>query len=261
MNQDYCENVQLLGAEDPVPFEVVPAGSDTPVVLICDHAGNGVPQALISRSPSRHDMMRHIAIDVGAKRLASNIASRLGSGLIMQHYSRLVVDPNRPRHSPQLAPEVSDGSLIPFNQNLSDKELDNRWNLIHQPYHNRISDILDSRAGMPTVFIAIHSFTPKLRGGPFRGTIIDLMVREDTTLAEAVKSAIHRSLPQVSIGINQVFQITNITDYTLPHHAESRKLPHVSIEIRSDWVNNPYQSDYWGAVLAQAFNAALPAVL
>ena len=131
-----------------------------------------------------------------------------GAGLIAQHYSRLVIDANRPRHSPQLAPEVSDESSIPFNQNLSNEELDDRWNLIHQPYHNRISEILDSRAGKPTVFIAIHSFTPKLRGKPYRDTIIDLMVREDKTLAKTVKSEIHRSLPQVSIGINQVFQIT-----------------------------------------------------
>lgn len=261
MNQNYCKNEQLLGANDPAPFEVFPAWSDTPVVLVCDHAGRGIPQALTSPSLPWHDRIRHIAIDIGAKRLAFSIANRLGAGLITQYYSRLVIDSNRPRHSPQLAPEISDGSSIPFNQNLSNEELDNRWNLIHQPYHNRISEILDSRAGKPTVFIAIHSFTPKLRGKPYRDTIIDLMAREDKTLAKTLKSAIHRSLPQVSIGINQVFQITSMTDYTLPHHAESRKLPHVSIEIRNDWVNNPYQSSYWGAVLAQAIDAALPAVL
>ena len=252
---------KILGPDDPAPYEEFPATSDTPVVLCCDHAGNAMPKAIQNLRPSGYDMNRHIAIDVGARKLAIKIAENLGACLITQYYSRLVIDPNRTRKSRQLAATVSDCTVIPFNQNLSDQDLDERWNSIHKPYHNKIDSVLEKRAGKPTVFIAIHSFSPKLRGAPARPWVVDLIVRTDQTLAKLIKSGIESDIPGINVGINQVFKITKKVNYSLAVHAETRGLPNVSIEVRNDWVSNPYQIEYWGKLLARVIESAIPAVV
>lgn len=252
---------KILGPDDPAPYEEFPATSDTPVILCCDHAGNAVPKAIQHLSPSRYDMARHIAIDVGARQLAINIAENLGACLIAHYYSRLVIDPNRTRKSRQLATTVSDCTVIPFNQNLSDLDLDERWNSIHQPYHQKIDSVLDKRTGKPTVFIAIHSFSPKLRGAPARPWVVDMIVRTDPTLAESIKHGIESEIPHIAVGINQIFKITKKVNHSLAVHAETRGLPNVSIEVRNDWVSNPYQVEYWGILLARVIESAIPAVL
>ena len=38
------------------------------------------------------------------------------------------------------------------------------------------------------------------------------------------------------VGDNQPYHVSDLTDYTIPVHAERRGLPHVEIEIRQDLI-------------------------
>jgi predicted N-formylglutamate amidohydrolase len=249
----------LLVAADPVPAELVNAAAPGALVLTCEHGGRALPRALASGAPGPRDMARHIAWDVGAAALARRLAQRLGAPLALQPYSRLVIDCNRPRHAADLAPAVSDGTPVPFNQGLEESELDIRWQTIHQPFHAAVARLLDARS--PAALVAVHSFAPRLRGGPPRRMMAGLLARADLRLAEALHAALLAAEPGLAVVLNAPYRIEDDSDYTIPVHGERRGLPHVLIEVRNDLIARPAGVARWTGLLPRAFGEALPRLL
>ncbi len=239
----------LLSESDPPPF-VFTEGKFSKVLLVCDHAGVQIPLSLQHNTPTQEEMQTHAAYDIGAKNIAEVVANLIHAPLIAANYSRLVVDPNRRRSSPQLSPPVSDGIFVPFNQNLTDEQLDERWDNIHQPYHRRIREMLDTRKNQLTAFVAIHSFTPQLSDGIKRPWHIDLLSRKPSKHFGFVKQSLQKHFPDLNIGESQVFQVTDRTDYTIPIHAEPRNLPHFSIEVRNDMIRTKSNVERYAQAIA-----------
>lgn len=248
-----------LAAGDPSPVELVNAAGAAPVVLTCEHGGRSLPAALADRAPGPDDMARHIAWDVGAAALARGLSERLGAALAMQSYSRLAIDCNRPRHAADLALAMSDGTAVPFNDNLDQAELDARWDAIHAPFHRAIAGLLDARERV--ALVAIHSFTPRMRGGPPRAMNAGFLARTDLRLAESLRARLMRVEPGLSVALNEPYCIEDDSDYTIPVHGETRGLPHVLIEVRSDMIEHPAGVARWTSLLTVALADALPRVL
>lgn len=103
----------LLTGRDPNPVEIVNADSRSPVVLFCEHAGQAIPERLAGLGISRQDLDAHIGWDIGAEAVARHMAQILGAPLVIQRYSRLVIDCNRPPQAPDAMPEISDGVAVP----------------------------------------------------------------------------------------------------------------------------------------------------
>ena len=198
---------------------------------------------------------------LGAASDCAQIAARLDAPLVIQRYSRLVIDSNRPRHAPDLAPATSDGTGIPFNSALDEAGLEARWQAIHAPFHRAVARLLDDRAGRPTALVAVHSFTPRLRGGAARPWHLGLLARTDMALAEALAEALGRQAPDALVTFNEPYRIEDDSDYTIPIHGEARGLPHVLVEIRNDLICEPEGAARWGMLLAQSIAEALPRVL
>ena len=95
---------RLLSAEDPHPVEVLNPDSDFPILLICEHAGQAVPERLDGLGISQHDLDAHVGWDIGAGSVARHMAELLGAPVVLQRYSRLVIDCNRPPDSPGAIP-------------------------------------------------------------------------------------------------------------------------------------------------------------
>ena len=152
----------LLLDDEPSPVETVNLRGESPVVIVCEHAGRRIPRQLGDMGLSDEDRGRHIAWDIGAGALSRKLAERLDAALITQTYSRLVCDCNRETHVPSFIPEISERTRIPANEGLSAAEREARIDAIYRPLHDRIRDELDARAaqGRPTVFLSMHSFTP-----------------------------------------------------------------------------------------------------
>ncbi len=199
--------------------------------------------------PASDDMARHIAIDVGARALARHIATQIGSTLIMQRYSRLVIDMNRPHESAELCPEVSDETIIDFNQGLTEKDRSTRIETIFHPYHDTIASMLDNCSNPRTALVAIHSFTPRLRKGSSRPWHADLISRTSVDLALELRSILHTKRPELKLGVNEIFGVSDQSDYTLRTHAERRGLPGLSIEVRNDLLATDLQIAKWGDLL------------
>jgi predicted N-formylglutamate amidohydrolase len=248
-----------LGAGDPPPVEIIRSGGRAPLVLTCEHGGNAVPACLQNLAPDPEDMARHIAWDVGAAKVARGVAARLDAALAIQPYSRLVIDCNRPWYAADLTPAVCDGSTIAFNERLSEAGQEARWQAIHQPFHGAVSDLLDARGA--AALIAVHSFTPRLRGGAPRDMAAGLLVRRNRSLAEAVHRALAARAAELSVVFNAPYRIEDESDYTIPVHGESRDLPHLLLEIRNDLIATPSGVEHWVELLSAALQTALPQVL
>ncbi len=246
-----------LREDDPLPYQIVDGNDPLGLLLVCDHAGRHLPAALRDRAPSEAEMQTHAASDVGAVEVARRVAALVDAPLISQPYSRLVIDPNRPRQSHQLAPAISDGIVVPFNQDLTEEQIEYRWRNIHQPYHNQIQANLDNREKKAVALVAIHSFTPQLRDGEPRPWHIDLIVRRPSAHFEIMPSRLQACFHDLKIGINQVFQIDDNSDYTIPVHAETRGIPHVSMEIRNDMIATQAAISKFADAIAGALTAWL----
>ena len=240
----------LAPDEPPAVVEYRPAGT-SPFLLVCDHAGRRIPRRLHDLGLSEADRVRHIAWDIGIAGVGRELADRLDACLIMQPYSRLVIDCNRPPGSPESIVSVSDGTPIPGNANLSAHEAELRAREIFAPYHSAIARHLDERkrAGRATILISLHSFTP-VYGGVARPWQIGVLYNRHDALAEALL-ALLRGRGDLTVGDNEPYTVDDETDYTIPVHGERRGIAHVAIEIRQDLIAEESGQRQWAERLAE----------
>jgi predicted N-formylglutamate amidohydrolase len=228
---------------------------DGPFVVVCEHASNRIPQGLGTLGLGARDLQRHIAWDPGALDVASGIANRLGSALIQQRYSRLVIDCNR---DPALADAISaysENTPIPGNLNLSLEDKASRINEVWKPFHECLERLLDERreARRPTALVTVHSFTPVYRGVS-RPWHVGIISTDERSLAESMLSGL-RSDPALVVGDNEPYSPKDNVDYTIRRHGRDRGLPHVMIEIRNDLLTSEAGRDEWAKRLAGLLGA------
>lgn len=247
----------LLGTADPAAAQVFNAGGQSPFLIIGDHAGNAIPRRLGTLGLTEADRARHIAWDIGVRELGMALAHALDAPFIFQNYSRLVIDCNRDPSHPDAAPAVVDGSVITGNAGLTPGQLAARVAAIHAPYHDRIAAELARRAdeARPTILLAVHSFTPILgrTSRPWHAGI--LHDGGDTRFAKALLAALgaHRDLV---VGDNEPYRMDD-TDYSVPRHAYTARLPYAEIEIRQDLLADAAGVASWSRTLRSACETAL----
>jgi predicted N-formylglutamate amidohydrolase len=249
----------LLSSVDPEPVTLINKDGGAPLVLTCEHAGNAVPACLEADAPPDEDMARHIAYDPGAAEVATALSERLDAALALQPYSRLVIDCNRPRHAPDLAPAISDGSAVGFNDGLGHETLEARWHAIHQPFHQAVADLVATRRR--PALVTVHSFTRQLRGEPPRSMALGLIARQDRVLKYRLGEAIATAGVGLEIAYDAPYQIEDISDYTIPVHGEGRGLPHLLLEVRNDLIADADGIDRITDLLSEALQAALSGIM
>ena len=244
----------LLGSEDVPPIHEYNAAGRSPFLLICDHYGRLIPRALGNLGLPESELTRHIAWDIGIAGVAERLSVHLGAHLIAQRYSRLVIDCNRPPHAASSIPRISDATTIPGNEGLPREVAELRRAQIFDPYHRRIDEIIDQRlqAGMSTVLVSLHSFTP-VYDGFARPWHIGTLYHRDTTLPPLLLKLL-RAEADIVAGDNEPYAVSDETDYTIPVHGEARGLMNTGIEIRQDLIAEPAGQNSWADRLANVFD-------
>src|SRR5687767_6776896 len=107
--------VTLLASDEPVAWHAVNPQGSARYLIICDHAGRRIPRRLGTLGLSDNDRQRHIAWDIGAAQTALALGEHLDACVILQTYSRLVIDCNRPLSSPGSIVTVSEDTTIAGN--------------------------------------------------------------------------------------------------------------------------------------------------
>ena len=107
-----------------------PAG---PLVFVCDHASNALPQLYGTLGLDKGAFATHIAYDIGAADVTRTLARAFAAHAVLARWSRLLVDLNRGPDDPTLVMQLSDGRIIPGNRDIAPGELSSRLARFHAP--------------------------------------------------------------------------------------------------------------------------------
>lgn len=236
-------------------------GQDRPGrwLITVDHASNRVPDWVsggnLGLPPG--DMARHIAWDVGALGLALALGDLLDSPVVQSDFSRLVIDPNRGEDDPTLVMRLYDGSVIPGNARVTAEEIDRRIDRLYRPYHAALEQMAARRP--ETVILAIHSFTPCLRGRAPRPWQVGVLYSHlDARLSRQVIDLL-RHQGDLTVGDNQPYS-GHLPGDAIDRHALQAGRHNTLVEVRNDLITTPGDQRHWAARLAPILNAALARV-
>ena len=248
----------LLGPDDPPPAELVNLDGAAPVVFLCDHASNRVPRALDSLGLPPAELERHIAWDIGAAAITRRLAAHFDAPAVLAGYSRLVIDCNRRLEDEQSILSLSDGTPIPGNRDLTERDAAARVEACFEPYHRACADVLDrveARGEVPPV-VMMHSFTPDLNGArrPWHAGV--LWDREDGRMALPLLRAL-RARNGLLVGDNEPYDGASPHGYTMPAHAARHGRANVQIEVRQDLVADEPGIERWSGILIEALAGVL----
>lgn len=226
-----------------------------PVLLVCDHASRRIPAALAGLGLPEELLAGHIAWDIGAAALALALGERLRLPVLLNNWSRLVIDCNRALDDPTLIAEESGGIPVPGNQDLPAADRAARIAQIHAPYHAAVAARLARFGCEAPAIIAIHSFTPQL-GAESRPWHLGVLWDKDPRISAPLLAAL-QAMPALVVGDNEPYSGRHPADYTMDHHGEAGGLPHVSIELRQDLLQHPEGVSLWSRLLADALTPIL----
>ncbi|WP_432817207.1 N-formylglutamate amidohydrolase [Sulfitobacter sp. JB4-11] len=240
----------LITNGDPAPVEWVNPDSNSPVLLLCEHAGQAIPAQLGGLGLQEGAVDKHIGWDIGAEPLSRRVAEKLSAPLILQRYSRLVVDCNRPPEAEGFIPPISDQCVIPGNQHLEAQERLDRKREIFDPLDAAIREGFDYSPRKAA--FSIHTYTRQMQGGTRRKWDAGFLCRRDLAAAEALMGSLSRRHPDLTMEVNQPYQIDDTSDWFIPVHAEPRGLRHTLIEVCNDQVQTETQIELWAKMIADA---------
>lgn len=221
-------------------------------ILFCDHASNHIPPELGNLGLPPSELDRHIAWDIGAAGVTTELSDVFDAPAILCGTSRLVIDCNRQLHAHDLIPEVSDGTAVPGNRDLSEVARQRRIEQWFEPYHAAVERVIADREarGLTSVVLSIHSMTASLARSA-RPWQIALSSHNDRSLVEPMLEALRRP-GDVTIGDNQPYDLDPAVDYSVPFHAMRRNMHFLQVEFRQDEVAGAAGQVLWARRFAKA---------
>ena len=225
-------------------------------LVTCDHASNRVPDWVAGGNLgiAAADMARHIAYDLGAAGVAERLAAALDSTAILSDFSRLVIDPNRGEDDPTLVMRLYDGTIIPANRHIDDTGIQERLDRLYRPYHTAYAALAARRPD--TVIVAVHSFTPCLKGRAPRPWQVGIL---HSHLDERLSRALIRRLQaegDLCVGDNEPYH-GHLPGDAIDRHALTPGRLNTLIEVRNDLIATAAAQQDWSDRLARVLVAAL----
>ena len=236
------------------PYEVLGENRNSEFIVFSDHASNSVPHEFggtLGLEPE--DVDRHISYDVGIAGVARALGKHLDAVTILTRFSRLVIDVNRGLEDPTLIMQISDGTIVPANRNLSESERKRRIAELYRPYHDKLAE-LSSRIVDPC-FISVHSFAPQMRGDSPRPWHFGVIYGDDDRVALPLIKTL-RLETRLCVGDNQPYS-GQLPGDSLTQHAVPSRRRHVLLEIRNDLIEREKDQEMWGKNIAGWIMTAL----
>jgi len=235
----------------PAAVSEINPGGGSRILLLCDHATSIVPADVaggdLGVPPA--EMGRHIAYDIGAAGVTEALAEMLDAPALLTRFSRLVIDPNRGEDDPTLIMRLYDGTIIPANRAVGEAERERRLEAFHRPYHRAIEAAIArlEALGRPPALIAMHSFTPRLKGRPPRPWDIGILWHRDGRIALPLIARLRDD--GFCVGDNEPYS-GELEGDTMSRHGTRSGRPHVLIEVRQDLIATPADQLLWAERLA-----------
>lgn len=218
-------------------------------LVTCDHASNRVPPWVNGGDLGipAEDMARHIAWDVGAAGVACELGRLLDSPVILSDFSRLVIDPNRGEDDPTLVMRLYDGTIIPANRQIGPEGVEARLDRLYRPYHAAYARLAALRPDR--VIVAVHSFTPCLRGRAPRPWHVGVLYSHlDERFSKPLIERL-RAETDLTIGDNEPYS-GHLPGDAIDRHALRSGRMNTLIEVRNDLIATPAEQAHWAGRLA-----------
>ena len=222
-------------------------------VIVCEHGGKEIPVGMGDLGLTPDELESHVAWDPGAASVACEVAKQLDSPLVLQRYSRLIYDCNRPPTSDDAMRTVSETTQISGNQNLSSQEKLWRTEHIYEPFHASVDDELEKRDH--PVLITVHSFTPIYHGNK-RAVGVGILHDEDSRLADAML-ANQKFDDGVIVARNDPYGPEDGVTHTLQLHTQGTDYLNVMVEIRNDLIDAKASQKHYADQLVETIKAAI----
>lgn len=213
----------------------------SPVLLVCEHASNFIPDRYSNLGLSNEVLQTHIAWDPGAHKVASHLGEMLDAPYVKGEVSRLVYDCNRPISAASAIPQKSEIYDVPGNLNLSQTDKNERIDTIYRPFEACLAKTVSSFSATPLI-IAIHSFTAVYANKP-RLVELGILHDSDTRLADSMLSVAPKHTSLLTLR-NDPYGPNDLgTTHTITTHASPINAPNVMIEIRNDLITTDTQCE------------------
>ncbi len=238
------------------PFEIVDKGAACPILIVCDHASNALPNGYGSLGLPPALLQHHIAWDPGAADMARHLASAFKTRAILCGFTRLLIDANRGDSDPTLITAISDGNIIAGNVDLDADERARRQARFHNAYHGAIKAEVDRHLAEDRVplLLSIHSFSPETHG-KVKPWHLGVLWDRDSRLARPLMEHFGRQ-EHIIAGNNKPYSGA-IPGDCMNRHGTGRGLPHVLIEFRQDLISDRSGLETWGHHLYEALSGVL----
>jgi predicted N-formylglutamate amidohydrolase len=186
-----------------------PAAKSSPAVRLvvsCEHGGHRIPafyRPLFEAGARQALLCSHFGYDIGALRLAREMAAAFGAPLFGATVSRLLIDLNRSPGHPHLYSAVT-RSLAPAQR----QQIFERY---YQPYRSALQHQVMEMIGngYRAVHISCHSFTPVLNGKTRRadiGLLYDPAHSAEAMLCQRWQRELSLRLPELAIRRNAPYK-------------------------------------------------------
>lgn len=263
MDTESCTSSALTEHAQPTPdpdkpfYDVLQATDPAcRLIFICDHASNHIPERYQGLGLAEDQLRRHIAYDLGGAGVTKALAQHFGASAVMSRFSRLLIDPNRGEDDPTLLMRIADGAVVPGNRTLDEAERRARYDMFYRPYHNAITQMIDSycERNLTPVIISIHSFTEAWKGVP-RPWHIGILWDKDSRISKPLLETLRQN-DDLIVGDNEPYT-GELHGDTMWRHGTQRGLPHALIEVRQDLIKDTAGQKAWAQRLAQALAQTL----
>ncbi|WP_264210879.1 N-formylglutamate amidohydrolase [Leisingera thetidis] len=240
--------------------EVVNRKGTGPVLLLCEHASSDIPARYGGLGLKEADRLSHAAWDPGARAVALHMSRALDAPLVASRVSRLVYDCNRPPEAASAMPEKSELVEVPGNKELTAAQRQERVDTVYAPFCGTVSKVINARkeAGLRTVLVTMHSFTP-VYYGQHRAVEIGVLHDSDSRLADAMLAAAP-ALPHRHVERNAPYGPADGVTHSLKIHGLAHGLANVMIEIRNDLVTSPEEEEAMAEEMLTLLRPALAAL-
>lgn len=170
------------------------------LVLTCEHGGNSIPEGYahwFASEGAREALASHRGLDIGALGVAQALARRFDVPLVASQVSRLLCDLNRSLGNSALFSELAAG--------LTPAEREAVLSQHYHPHRARVERELRERLSHGVLHLAVHSFTPELRGEVRRadvGLLYDPARPGETAWCERYQQVLARLAPGLRVRRN-----------------------------------------------------------
>lgn len=237
----------LLEPHERPAAEVINPEGRSPVVLVCEHASNAIPEALAGLGLDSDARQSHVAWDLGALDLARMLSLRMDAPLVISTVSRLVYDCNRPPHAPGAMPQKSELIEVPGNRSLTGAQRQQRIAEVYEPFCALLKNVLDQNTARTPALVTVHSFTP-VYFGEQRTVELGLLHDRDDRLARSMLNG--SDVTGLRTELNAPYSALDGVMHTLTEHALQRGWLNVMLEVRNDLLALPGAPDRYADALS-----------